>query len=220
MLREWPMALVAELRGARWHVALNQEHHGEVRARAADDPDDIVTAAITGIPYTAAWASDDCVLVTTSTGLWEWTPRRAARLVAAVPAAAIIDVSAESVRLDPIPVIDGHYQPRVLSEGWHVSRAHGTITRHVLDAAGQAWSRTTRGAVVATAHPEAHVIRFDSSDTTCWLAWHRPRGVAWIDDQLLVWGADGRVALVPDAWSHVTGALAGTSPGRVSVPTE
>jgi hypothetical protein len=211
-LPEWPVPLVAELHGPRWHVALSQEHDGHVCARPVDDVERVVGASITGAPYTAAWIDDERLLVTSSTGLWEWTPGSPARHVASVPAAAIVDVSAGHVWIDPIPLLGGRYQPRTFDEGWHVDLADGTIARHALDEAGQAWSRTRRGSVVATAHPDMNVIRWEAGAATCWLAWHRPRGVVWIEDHLLVWGADGRVALVRDAWPLVTHALRSASP--------
>ncbi|AMY10385.1 hypothetical protein LuPra_03615 [Luteitalea pratensis] len=211
-LREWPVALVAELQGPHWHVALSQEHDGHVCARATNDPTTVIGASITGVPYTAAWADDHRVLVTTSTGLWEWRPGTPARLVVDVPPAAIVDVTRDSVRLDPIPVLDGRHEPRRLSEGWRIDLVDSTVTRQALDAAGQAWGRTQRGDVIAIAHPESNLIRLDADNTSCWLAWHRPRGVVWLDEHLLIWGADGRIALVRDAWSTVTSALTGASP--------
>ena len=150
--------------------------------------------------------------MTTSTGLWEWRPGTPARLVVDVPPAAIVDVIGDSVRLDPIPVLDGRYEPRRLSEGWRIDLADSTVTRQALDAAGQAWGRTQRERVIAIAHPESNLIRLDADNTSCWLAWHRPRGVVWLDEHLLIWGADGRIALVRDAWSTVTSALTGASP--------
>jgi hypothetical protein len=209
-LREWPVAVVAEIHGRHWHVALSQEHDGHVCARAGDDTS-VATASITGVPYTAAWADDEHVLVTTSTGLWEWAPGTPARHLADVPAAAIIEISGGSVRLDPIPIVDGRYDPRVLGVGWHVNLADGAVAPNALAVPGQSWSRTQRGRLVATAHPESNLIRLEADNRMCWLAWHRPRGVVWIDEHLLIWGADGRVAVVGDAWSTVTATLASTS---------
>jgi hypothetical protein len=218
-LREWPEALTAEIQGRRWHVALSQERDGHVFARAIHDDAAIMTAAITGVPYTAAWADDDRVLVTTSTGLWEWAPGNPARHVADVPPAAIVDISGDGVRLDPIPLVNGRYEVRVLGEGWRVDLAAGTVAPRALDQAGQAWSRTRRGRLVATAHPDSNLICLDAGTGVCWLAWHRPRGVVWIDQHLVIWGADGRVALVRDAWSTVTAALtAPPSPLHVTSP--
>ena len=113
--------------------------------------------------------------------------------------------------VDPIPLIDGRYEPRMLVEGWSVDLSNGTITHETLDHAGQAWSRTRRDHLVATTHPESNLIRLSSESTACWLAWHRPRGVVWIGEHLLISGADGRVALVRDAWATVTSVLASTS---------
>jgi len=202
--RPWPMPLTGELHGAAWHVAWSQARDGRLAARRPDE-EAIVEADITGLPLTAAWIDPMRVVVTTTDGVWDWLPGSPARLVARLPASALVSVDAGEVRLDPIPMREGRYVPRPMDEGWTLDLATHTVRQRTLGPARQAWGQDRYAGVVATAHPEAHVVAISSANGTTWMAWPCPRGVAWVGHTLVVWGADGRVGRVPDAWAAVTG---------------
>ncbi len=202
--RPWPMPLTGELHGAAWHVAWSQACDGRLVARRPDE-DAIVEADVTGRPLTAAWIDPTRVVVTTTDGVWDWRPGSPARLVARLPASVVVSVDAGEVQLDPIPMRESRYVPCPLDDGWTLDLATHTVRRRTLGPARQAWGQDRHAGVVATAHPEAHVVALSSVSGTTWMAWPCPRGVAWIGHTLIVWGADGRVARVPGAWAAVTG---------------
>ena len=202
--RPWPMPLTGELHGAAWHVAWSQARGGRLSARRPDE-EAIVEADVSGLPLTAAWIDPTRVVVTTTDGVWDWLPGSPARLVARLPASVVVSVDAGEVRLDPIPMREGRYVPHPLDEGWTLDLATHSVRRRALGPARQAWGQDRYAGVVATAHPEAHAIALSAANGTTWMAWPCPRGVAWIGQTLVVWGADGRVGRVPGAWAAVTG---------------
>jgi hypothetical protein len=202
--RPWPMPLTGELHGQAWHVAWSQARDGQVAARRPG-AETIVEADITGLPLTAAWIDPTRVVVTTTDGVWDWVPGSPARLLARLPASAIVSVEAGQVRLDPIPMRDGRYVPAPLDAGWTLDLATSTVRPRPLGPARQAWAEDRHAGVVATAHPEAHVVALSHARRTTWMAWPCPRGVAWVADTLIVWGADGRVGRVPGALAAARG---------------
>ena len=115
-----------------------------------------------GLPLTAAWIDPTRVVVTTTDGVWDWLPGSPARLVARLPASVVVSVDAGEVRLDPIPMREGRYVPRPLDEGWTLDLATHTVRRRTLGPARQAWGQDRYAGVVATAHPEAHVVALSS----------------------------------------------------------
>lgn len=202
--RPWDMPLAGECHGRVWHVAWSQTRGGRLAARRADGSG-LVEGELRGVPLTVAFRDDDVILVTTTEGLWRWTPGTSPRLLAPLPPAVIVEVDGDAVVLDPIPLVDGRYVSSPREEGWVVD-ATGVAHIRPLGAAAQAWGRDQVADVVATAYPDTHLISLSTSARTVWMAWPAPRGLAWMNDSLVVWGADGRVATVAGARTAATGA--------------
>lgn len=208
----WPAHIVAELHTDRWDVAWSQVTR-QLFARRPDgsEPHDVT---LEPLPLTAAWADADTLLVSADDGLWRWSPGQAAERIVEMPPSVIVAIDAERILLDPVPLVGGVLTRERHANGWTLPRdilrgAPPRLVERPLGPAGQAWGRAVRHDIVAQAHPDADLIRLESRSSArgAWLAWPRPRGVAWLGDELLVWGADGSVGLL-SAWSALAETLA------------
>lgn len=208
----WPGHIVAEIHTDRWHVAWSQVTR-QLFARRPDgsEPHEVT---LEPLPLTAAWTDADTLLVSTDAGLWRWSPGQAPERIVELPPSAIVSIDADRILLDPVPLVGGVLTRERHANGWTLSRdvlsgAPVRLIERPLGPAGQAWGRAVRQDVVTQAHPDADLIHFESRSSSrgAWLAWPRPRGVAWLGDELLVWGAEGSVGLL-SAWSALAETLA------------
>jgi hypothetical protein len=136
-------------------------------------------------------------------GLASWAPGETARRDADGITAIGMHAGADGLRLDPCvfrPFVG--YERGRLSEGWlwNGREAHPLA----LEAEGAMAGRAVSDDWIASAYPEADLVRLESSggrriDMTC----RYPRGLAWVGDSLLVSTVDREVLLFPGLRTHL-----------------